>query len=113
MARLCGVLAADSPEAVQLGDGRRAEEFAKLRRQLIASGAVKAIAALAKESWAVRSHGEFCLQSAEKRTSNITIVTTLFAAAVPRRVLGRQRRRLPKRWRSSQAPAAMRRFEPS
>ncbi|CAJ1461209.1 unnamed protein product [Effrenium voratum] len=49
MARLCGVLAADSPEAVQLGDGRRAEEFAKLRRQLIASGAVKAIAALAKE----------------------------------------------------------------
>ena len=47
MVRLCGLLAADSLEAISLGDARRAEEFAKLRGQLISSGAVKAIVALA------------------------------------------------------------------
>ena len=47
MVRLCGLLAADSLETISLGDTRRAEEFAKLRGQLISSGAVKAIVGLA------------------------------------------------------------------
>ena len=47
MVRLCGLLAADSLEAISLGDPRRAEEFAKLRGQLISSGGVKAIVSLA------------------------------------------------------------------
>jgi len=47
MARLCGILVVDAPETLELGDPRRAEEFAKLRKQLISSGAVKAIAEMA------------------------------------------------------------------
>jgi len=43
MVRLCGELAVDTPEAASLGDKRRAEEFAKLRGQLISSGALKAM----------------------------------------------------------------------
>lgn len=46
MVRLCGLLAADSLEAISLGDARRAEEFSKLRGQLISSGAIKAIVGL-------------------------------------------------------------------
>ena len=46
MVRLCGLLAADSLEAISLGDARRAEEFSKLRGQLISSGGIKAIVGL-------------------------------------------------------------------
>jgi len=48
MARLCGILTVDVPETTRLGDARRAEEFAKLRGQLINSGAEKAIVELAR-----------------------------------------------------------------
>lgn len=43
MVRLCAALTVDSPECVQLGDVKRAEEFSKLRGQLLSSGAVEAI----------------------------------------------------------------------
>jgi len=43
MVRLCAVLAVDAPECVQLKDPKRDEEFAKLRGQLLSSGALEAI----------------------------------------------------------------------
>jgi len=43
MTRLCGQLTVDASETVRLGDPKRAEEFVKLRGQLISSGAIKAI----------------------------------------------------------------------
>lgn len=48
MARLCGILTVDVPETTRLGDARRAEEFAKLRGQLVSSGATKAIVELSR-----------------------------------------------------------------
>lgn len=46
MVRLCAVLSVDSPECVQMRDPKREEEFAKLRGQLLSSGAVEAIAGM-------------------------------------------------------------------
>lgn len=43
MVRLAGLLTTDSPDVAALGDARRAEEFTKLRAQLISSNAVAAI----------------------------------------------------------------------
>merc|ERR1719183_1092075 len=48
MTRLCGLLTVDAVETTKLGDERRAQEFSKLRGQLIQSGAAKAIVALAR-----------------------------------------------------------------
>lgn len=46
MVRLCGLLAADSPEAAKIGTEQRRAEFAKLQGQLISSGALKAIVSM-------------------------------------------------------------------
>eukprot|EP00928_Gymnodinium_smaydae_P030156 TRINITY_DN22490_c0_g1_i1.p1 TRINITY_DN22490_c0_g1~~TRINITY_DN22490_c0_g1_i1.p1 ORF type:complete len:479 (+),score=119.49 TRINITY_DN22490_c0_g1_i1:96-1532(+) len=48
MARLSGRLGVDAPETRRLGDARREEEFVKLRKQLISSGAVKAFAKMVR-----------------------------------------------------------------
>jgi len=48
MVRLCSTLTVDNLDTIQLGDARRAEEFAKLRQQLISSGTIKAIADMAR-----------------------------------------------------------------
>ncbi|CAK0789806.1 unnamed protein product, partial [Prorocentrum cordatum] len=48
MARLCGLLGVDAPEAASQGGPRRAEEFAKLRKQLVHSNALAALVAQAR-----------------------------------------------------------------
>jgi len=47
MVRLCALCTVDAPDTVLLGDPRRAEEFGKLRGQLVSSEALKAIVGLA------------------------------------------------------------------
>lgn len=50
MAQLCGTLTVDSPEVTELGDRKREEEFAKLRGQLISSGAIKALVEMVRSN---------------------------------------------------------------
>lgn len=49
MARLAGMLTTDSPDVAALGDPKRAEEFAKIRGQLISSNAVAVIVRMTRK----------------------------------------------------------------
>lgn len=91
MVRLCRVLAVDTPEAARLGDVRRAEEFAKLRQQLISSGALKAIVAMAApdSEASVGSAAAMAIASFSGPCSDLATRTELSAAGAVQVLLNR------------------------
>ena len=81
MLRLCGQLASDSVEALQLKDSKRAEEFARLRSQLISSGAIKAIGEIFKGKEKQTGQIENSQTDSQSESRQLRSVTLQAAAA--------------------------------